>query len=84
MNAQTSKLNQKISRRLCKFPVFQGGKNNSGRFPGVLDTLFMHVIHGPGSILLWQHYDNCYVVTVVDDVMFGYNGLHAAGNKSRA
>ena len=28
-NAQTRKLNQKISRRLCKFPGF----------PGVLDTL---------------------------------------------
>jgi len=42
-NAQTHKLNQKISRRPCKFPVdFQEEKNNSSRFAGflgVLDTL---------------------------------------------
>jgi len=45
-NAQTRKLNQKISRRLSKFPVdsqdFQEEKNNSSTFlgsPGVLDTL---------------------------------------------
>ena len=40
---QTLKLNQKISRRLCRFPRFPRGKNKSSRFPGfpgVLDTLY--------------------------------------------
>ena len=41
-NAQTRQLNQKISTRLGKFPGFSGGKNNSSRFPGVLDTLIMY------------------------------------------
>ena len=36
---QTRKLNQNISRRLCKFLDFQE-ENNSSRFPGVLDTMY--------------------------------------------
>ena len=57
-NAQIRKLNQKISRRLCKFPGFPGGKNNSSRFPefpGVLNTLklllFMYCFRTGGIIL---------------------------------